>query len=415
MSRKILIFSLFMFSLVSLNAQTVIRGVILDKKTYNPIPDVIVQYGELLKDYVLSDDKGNFVISDTTASIIHFHCFGYETVSLSRAELKVNSVVLMELNPISLAPVVISPDEADKILKEVMINTKKKLVTDIPLGYLLHFNQTKLSDTSRNEIYLSYTTNLSGKELQKKIKKDKLPYEYNLIDVKRLQHAVIPPTELYGAEYHASHLFSFGKSVNNKTTKSYSSDSSLIILEINALPGKKGWAEGEVVINKKDMTLMSIEVSSVDSLMEAQPFKKYLDRKVKVLRKVGRFEFAETHDKYYMKDCYTYYKFGMLDDFGREDEIVYHCDVSFTGFVKADRVKKRKLTGFCQELFYLPDSTTREFWLGEEDGSIYYTDGAELDEAFVNSTYAKHKKMSNIVKAAIPPVTIFALFILIFR
>lgn len=412
--KKLSLFCLFALFISGLAAQSSIRGVVLDKDTRKPIPDVIVQYGELSNEYVTTDDKGNFVIPENNGTVIYFQCFGYKTISVSKANLGTSNIFFMELNPVSLAPVTISPDEADEILKEVMINTKEKLVTEIPLGYLLHFDQTKLSDTLKNEIYLSYTTLLKSKELKKKLKKDKVPYEYNIIDIRRLQHAVIPPTELYGAEYHASHLFSFGKSVNNETKRSYTSDSSLIILEIKPLPGKKGWAEGEVIINKKDMTLMSIEVASVDSLLEAEPYKKYLERKVKVLRKVGRFEFAETHGKCYMKDCYTYYKFGTLDEFGREDEIVYHCDVNFNGFVKPDRVKKRKLSGFCQELFYLPDSTTKDFWLGNTDESIYIRDADELDEAFVKSTYAKHKKMSNIIKAAIPPVVIFGLFILIF-
>lgn len=413
--KRLSLFCLFTLFISGLAAQNSIRGVVLDKDTRNPIPDVIVQYGELSKEYVTTDDKGNFVIPESNSTVIHFQCFGYKTRSLSKSKLGANNIVFMELNPVSLAPVTISPDEADEILKEVMINTKKKLVTGIPLGYLLHFDQTKLSDTLKNEIYLSYTTLLESKKLNKNLKKDKVPYEYNILDVRRLQNAVVPPTELYGAEYHASHLFSFGKSVNNETKRSYTSDSSLIILEIKPLPGKKGWAEGEVIINKKDMTLMSIEVASVDSLLEAQPYKKYLERKVKVLRKIGRFEFAETHGKCYMKDCYTYYKFGMYDELGREDEIVYHCDVNFTGFVKSDRIKKRKLSGFCQELFYLPDSTTKDFWLGDTDESIYIRDADELDEAFVKSTYAKHKKMSNIIKAAIPPVVLFGLFIIVFR
>ncbi|WP_108823002.1 carboxypeptidase-like regulatory domain-containing protein [Dysgonomonas sp. Marseille-P4361] len=413
--KKLSLFCLFTLFISGLTAQTSIRGVVLDKDTRKPIPDVIVQYGDLSNEYVSTDDNGNFVIPENNSTVIHFQCFGYKTRSVSKENLGVSNLVFMELNPVSLAPVTISPDEADKILKEVMINTKKKLVVEIPLAYLLHFDQTKLSDTLKNEIYLSYTTLLKSKELKKKLKKDKVPYEYNILDVRRLQHAVIPPTELYGAEYHASHLFSFGKSANNETKRSYTSDSSLIILEIKPLPGKKGWAEGEVIINKKDMTLMSIEVASVDSLMEAQPYKKYLERKVKVLRKIGRFEFAETHGKCYMKNCYTYYKFGMYDDLGREDEIVYHCDVNFTGFVKPDRIRKRTLSGFCQELFYLPDSTTKDFWLEEPDENVYIRDNDELDQAFLNSTYAKHKKMSNIIKAAIPPVALFGLFIVLFR
>lgn len=396
-----------------LAAQTPVRGTVIDKEANTPIPDVIVQYGELANEYVYTNENGVFIIPENSSSVIHFQCFGYKTKSMSKAGLGSNSIVFMELSPVSLTPIVISPDEADKILKEVMINTKKKLVTEVPLGYLLHFNQTKLTDTLQNEIYLSYTTSLSEKELKKNLKKDKVPYEYNIIDIRHLQSAVIPPTELYGAEYHASHLFSFGKSINNETRRSYSPDSSLIILEIKPLAGKNGWAEGEVIINKNDMTLMSIEIESVDSLMEAQPYKKYLDRKVKVLRKVGRFDFSEIHGKCYMKECYTYYKFGMMDEFGHQDEIVYHCDVTFNGFVNKEKIRKRELSGFCQELFYLPDSTTKKFWMGEQDDSLYITDETELDEAFVASRYAKHKTMKYIMKAAIAPIALFGAFLII--
>lgn len=398
----------------SLFAQTSIKGTVIDKETQNPVSDVIVQYGDGYNDYVYTSDRGVFILPEGNYSTIHFQCFGYKPKSMSGSSLAANNIIFLESDPVTLPPIVISPDEADEILEKVMMNTKKKLVSEVPLGYLLHFNQSKLSDTLKNEIYLSYTTSVSPKDLTKKKKDGKVPYKYNIIDIRRLQSAPVPTTELYGAEYHASYLFSFGKSANNETKRSYSSDSSLIILEIKPLDGKNGWAEGELVINKKDMTLISMEVASIDSLMEAQPYKKYIDRKVKVLRKIGRFEFSETHGKLYMNESYTYYKFAMTDDYGGYDEVEYHCDVNFTGFVKQERLRNRKLSGFCQELFYFPDSTTREFWKGDQDETIYISDTSELDEAFVKSTYAKHKKMSNIIKAAIPPLTIFGLFILIF-
>lgn len=414
MMKKLLLFCFAVLSFSNLIAQSTIKGTVMDKDTRKPIQDVIVQFGEGYNDYVYTNDKGAFILPAGDYSVIHIQFFGYKPKSVSISSLSKNDIVFLESNPISLPPIVISPDEADDILEKVMINTKKKLVSEVPLGYLLHFNQSKLSDTLKNEIYLSYTTSVSQKDLNKKKKDGKVPYKYNIIDIRRLQSAPVPTTELYGAEYHASYLFSFGKSVNNETKRSYSSDSTLIILEIKPLEGKNGWAEGELVIDKKDMTLISMEVTSIDSLMEAQPYKKYMDRKVKVLQKTGRFEFSETHGKLYMNESYTYYKFAMTDDYGGYDEVEYHCDVNFTGFVKQERLRNRKLSGFCQELFYFPDSTTKEFWRGEQDETIYISDAAELDEAFVKSTYAKHKKMSNIIKAAIPPLTIFGLFILIF-
>jgi hypothetical protein len=53
----------------------------------------------------------------------------------------------------------------------------------------------------------------------------------NIIDIRRVQRTVTPTSELYGAEYHASHLFTFGKSENNETTRSFTSDSSYIVLQ----------------------------------------------------------------------------------------------------------------------------------------------------------------------------------------
>ena len=63
-----------------------------------------------------------------------------------------------------------------------------------------------------------------------------------------------------------------------------------------------------------------------------------------------------------MSDCYTYYRFQTLDEFGKEDEITYFCDVEFKGVIERKHMRNRRLSGFCQELFYFPDSTTREFW-----------------------------------------------------
>lgn len=410
---KFSILPLFFSLCLNITGQTPIKGSVIDRDSGEPISDVIVQYGSMSKDYVYTDSKGSFNIPAESNDIIYFQCFGYKTKSVAKAILDKSSIVELELNPVSLKPVTISPDDADKLLEEVMINTKRKLVTEMSLGYLLHFLQTRSSDTTRNEIYMKYTTSLKEKDLKKNLKKERVPYVYNIVDIKREHSATIPTSELYGAEYHASHLFSFGKSFNNKTSKSYSRDSTFLYLEISPLEGKPGWAKGEVTINREDMTIISMEVESVDSIMEEQPYKKYLDKKVKVLRKVGRFEFKKVKDKLYMKECYTYYKFRAVNEFGIQEDFVYHCDVNFIGSVNPLKIKKRKLSGFCQELFYFPDSTQEEFWLAYEDTGIYEQIEQEFDESFVASTYDKHKTTSYILKAAIAPVALFAIFLIV--
>lgn len=394
-------------------AQALIQGTVVDKDSGNPIADVIVQYGNLSNDFVYTNDKGTFSIPESSNDIIHFQCFGYKTRSIPKATLVKNSTIELEINPVSLKPVIISPDDADKLLEEVMINTKKKLVTEAHLGYLLHFLQTRSLDTTRNEIYMKYTTSLKQKDLKKNLKKERVPYIYNIMDIKRTERAIVPTSELYGAEYHASHLFTFGKSINNKTTKSYNSDSTLLYLEIKPQEGKAGWASGEITINTDDMTILSMEVESVDSILEAQPYKKYMDKQVKILRKVGRFEFKKVKEWLYMKECYTYYKFRAVNEFGREEDFVYHCDVNFIGGIDPLKIKKRKLSGFCQELFYFPDSTENDFWLDYRDSKVYAQIEQDFDENFVASTYAKHKTTEYILKAAIAPVAIFALFLII--
>ena len=330
MKKNIIGFILFFLSL-NVFSQTSIRGVVLDKDTKKAIPDVIVQYGTLSKDYVYTDDQGRFSIPMVSENIIYFQCFGYKSRAVLKSDIQQASIIFMELNPVSLNPVVISPGDADMLLEEVMINTKKKLLTNHPIGYLLHFLQTKTIETLQNEMYLKYATTLTDKALEKNLKKDKVPYVYNLIDIRRLQRSETPVSELYSAEYHASHLFTFGKSINNETTRGYSSDSSLIILQIEPLEGKEGWAKGEVNIRKDDMTIVSIEIESVDSVLEVQPYKKYMGKMIKILRKAGRFEFEKINDKYYMKECYTYYRFRVVNEYGKEEDVLYHCDVNCIG------------------------------------------------------------------------------------
>jgi len=402
---------LFFALCLNITAQTTIRGTVVDKDTGNPIPDVIAQYGELSKDFVYTNDKGIFIMPENNSDAVHFQCFGYKTKSVLKASLGENPVILLEINPVTLNPVIISPGDADELLKEVMLNTKKKLVTERSLGYLLHFLQTRSEDTTRNEIYMKYTTTLKEKDLKKDLNKERVPYIYNISDIKRLQRTETPTSELYGAEYHASHLFTFGKSINNETKRSYTSDSSYIFLEIEPLAGKEGWARGEILINSDDMTIASIDIESVDSILEVQPYKRYIGKLVKVLKKIGRFEFKKVADKYYMKNCYTYYKFRTINEHGYEEDIIYNCDVNFIGSIDPLKVKKRKLSGFCQELFYFPDSTQEEFWLDYGDDKVYAQIEQEFDESFVTSTYAKHKKISNILKASIVPAALFAIFI----
>lgn len=403
-----------LFTLLSNVVAQAIQGKIIDKDSRDPIADVIVQYGNLSNDYTYTNEKGVFSIPDDSNDIVHFQCFGYNARSIQKSEIKKNPIIELVVNPVSLNAVIVSPDDADKLLEEVMVNTKKKLVTEVSLGYILHFAQSRSLDTTRNEIYMKYTSTLKEKDLKKNLKKERVPYTYNIVDIKSVQKAFTPTSELYGAEYHASHLFTFGKSVNNKTTKSYNTDSTLIYLEIEPLEGKAGWASGEIIINKEDMTIASMEIESVDSILDAQPYKKYIDKQVKVLKKTGRFEFKKVADRYYMKECYTDYTFRAINEFGKEEDFMYHCEVNFIGGVESMNIRGRKLGGFCQELFYFPDSTKDEFWLQYEDPNVYTYIEQEFDEKFVKNTFAKHKQTSYIIKAAIPPVALFTLFVILF-
>lgn len=412
MKRDSLLIILLFLSL-GISAQVSIHGTIVDKDTNAPISDVIVQYGATSRDYVYTDAKGKFAIPDNSEDIIYFQCIGYKTKSALKTALKQQPIVVLELNPVSLNPVVISPYDADMLLKEVMLNTKEKLITDQPIGYLLHFLQTKSTDTLQNEIYLKYTTTLDRKELKKNLNKERVPYIYNIVDIRRLQKSVTPTSELYGAEYHASYLFTFGKSENNETTRSYSSDSSLIILQIEPLEGKAGWASGEVRINKDDMTIASIEIESVDSILDLQTYKRYMGKKVKALRKVGRFRFAKSNGKYYMKECYTYYKFRAINEFDREEDIVYYCDVNCIGTIDPKTIRKRRLSGFCQELFYFPDSSISEFWNAGSPSNADWQNYKSTGELNLGDNTPRSNGAGYYLKKSIFAVPLFLLLLLV--
>jgi len=392
--KKILTYIILILNSFILNAQVSVQGVVVDKDTQTPVTDVIVQYGTSSKDYIYTNSNGKFSLPENTEDVIHFQCFGYKPKSVLKSTLIRNRVVELELNPVSLNPVIISPGDVDALLDEVMINTKKKLLTDVPVAYLLHFLQTKTTDTLQNEIYMKYATTVREKDLKKTMKVERVPYIYNIIDIGRVQEAVTPTSELYGAEYHASHLFTFGKSANNETTRSYTSDSSLIILQIEPLKGKEGWANGEIRIRSDDMTIYSMEIESVDSIMEAQPYKRYMGKMIKILKKAGRFEFRKAGDKYFLKNCYTYYKFKAVSECGLEEEIAYYCDVKSLGYIEKINLRKRQLSGYCQELFYFPTSTQREFWA--EDGfvelGVFKDNTSELSGGIAPSTETKNQK-----------------------
>jgi hypothetical protein len=377
---------------------------VIDKDSKKPVSDVIVQYGATSRDYGNTGRNGEYTIPAYSEDVVHFQCIGYKTKQVARSVLMLNPVVELELSPVYLNPIVISPGDADALLDEAMENTKKKLLPDLHLGYLLHFLQTKTTDTLQNEIYMKYSTTLSGKDLKKSIKKERVPYVFNIIDIKRMQRTETPTSELYGAEYHASHLFTFGKSASNETTRSYTSDSSLIILQIEPLEGGDGWAGGEIRLNKDDMTIASMEIESIDSVLANQPYKRYMGKQIKIMRKVGRFSFRKAADKYYMSDCYTYYRFRAVDEFGKEEDISYFCEVEFKGFVEKEQMRKRRLSGFCQELFYFPDSTTREFWNEsfDQDPETYYQgSGIAADKKTPIG-----KKIRNIVMFVVPAALI---------
>lgn len=370
LSKRVAIILFALISCMGLSAQIYIKGTVVDKDTKKVIPDVIVQYGSSSQAFTYTDAKGQFRIPENSENIIHFQYFGYKTKSIPRTSILQDSKIELEISPLSLDPVVISPDDADKLLDEAMLNTKKKLLLDQPVSYLLHFVQNRSTDSLQNEIYMRYASTLSEKDLKKNLKKERVPYVFNLIEIMRLQKTETPTSDLYGAEYHASHLFTFGKSVNNETFKSYSSDSSLIYLRIEPLKGRDGWAKGEITINSADMTIASMEIESVDSILSSQPHRRYMGKQVKTLKKLGRFSFKKYADRYYMSDCFTYYKFRSTDEHDRQEDVSYYCDVDFRGFVEKDQLRKRRLGGYCQELFYFPDSTDKPFWLDEFDEEL---------------------------------------------
>lgn len=361
--KRIIVLSFFVLSVMGVFAQTrpLIRGKIVDKDTKEPIPDAIVQYGSTSKDYVYTGADGLFQIPFGSNEYVYFQCFGYKSKSVLLSELQKNTAIELELNPISLNPVIISPGLADELLEKSMINTKKNLLQDQPITYLLHFLRVESSSVFKNEIYMEYNATLSKKALKKEMKKESIPYELDLIHIHHLQKSDTPPSDLYGAEYHASHLFTFGNSENNETLLSYTEDSTIMLLEIKPLPGSNGWAKGQIYINKADMTISSIEVESVDSILAELPFKKYKDKEYKIVRKTGNYQFEKVNGKYYMTDCYTFYRFCNIDEYGRKEYITYQCDAYATGLDTMKR-NRRKLSGYCQELFYFPDSTKREFW-----------------------------------------------------
>lgn len=366
--KKIVFSVLFLLSNISLYAQLPIEGKVIDRDTRKPIADVVVQYGYTAQDYTHTDVKGQFRIPYGSRETIIFQNIGYDTEAVSKDRLIQDGTVTMKMNSVFLNPVIISANDADRLLEKAMQNTKKRLLVEQSVGYLLHFLQTKTTDTLENELYMSYATTLTEKSLKKNLKKERVPYVFNVIDVNRLQRTVVPTSELYGAEYHASHLFTFGRSKDNETTRAYSADSSLLVLDIKPLPGKNGWAKGKVVINKEQMTILSMEIESVDSILMEQPYKKHMGKLIKIVSKKGKFSFSERNGEYYMTDCHTYYRFNAIDEYNNEEDVSYYCDVNFYGFVDKTQMRKRQLSGYCQELFYFTSSTERDFWNEENAG-----------------------------------------------
>jgi hypothetical protein len=257
---------------------------------------------------------------------------------------------------------------------------------------------------------MRYAATLNEKDLKKNLKKERVPYVFNLIEIMRLQKTETPTSDLYGAEYHASHLFTFGKSVNNETFKSYSSDSSLIYLRIEPLKGRDGWARGEIVLNREDAVIVSMEIESVDSILSSQPYRRYMGKQVKTLKKLGRFSFKKYNDKYYMSDCFTYYKFRSTDEHGRQEDVSYYCDVGFRGFVEKDQLRKRQLGGYCQELFYFPDSTDKPFWLDEFDEELamqYQGSGMAGNSTPKKGSVWKKIAKGSVFAAAVAAIALF--------
>ena len=57
------VFSCFLFILsTSFFAQNVIKGIVVDKDSKQPVSDVIVQYGSMSKDYDYTKNDGRFSI-----------------------------------------------------------------------------------------------------------------------------------------------------------------------------------------------------------------------------------------------------------------------------------------------------------------------------------------------------------------
>lgn len=292
----LVIVHLFGFNLI---AQTKFSGEIREADTNTPIEGAIIQYGEMQEDYIISDKNGVFSIPKKHNDIIYIRRIGYLTNSILFDNLVKDKNVLLQISPIELNSVEITPIDVNTILAQSIINTKNKLIRDNYFNYLLHFKQIEKYSGEEQEIELKYAARLD------KVKSKNLSYSLKKIDIKRIQQLPENATSnslkknIFNIEYHMKDFDSNYYLEKYKITKSDSSNDLLIFSASPKEKGIKEFVDYKFYISKVDTVLQAIHID-VDYKNSNDGYKSFGTRKYKINKNNTVIKFSQKEDGNYI-------------------------------------------------------------------------------------------------------------------
>jgi hypothetical protein len=353
----------YFFPFISLWAHAELIGKVVDAKKY-PIMGVFICIENRPDIGCQTNEKGIFTLSIDKIDIkdvrLKISCVGYKEDWILYPQLTDTIFVQLENEPITLPEIEISYIKANNLLRQGIRNLKTNLLKDTPLCYQLNYTEQEMLSGENRMLNAKYVSMV--KKMPKE--KGKIPYQLSLISKQQIDKIQQPPNSklftknVHSVEFQIQQIDYY--EINEFYSVKYldSEADSVFYLVCNPNLKKKKIAIAKMIfgISKSDTILISMQVESIDSIINIIPY----DKKRSVMYKPQNIHNSITfrkdeNDGYYMYQLES--KSTREFIFGDKKEILsYHLLTQFEGYYLDNLKDKIKINGYTKGLFKLKDT-----------------------------------------------------------
>jgi hypothetical protein len=367
---KLALFILVLLTGTNSFSQISISGQVIDSETKNPIESVYIQNRNQPQYSTLSDDHGLFHIVGKMSDTLDFHRIGYTFVSYVCSE---KNEISMTMNPIEydLSEVAISYESAEKILQKAFFNLRKQY-THETLNYLWHGDKKEKRRGDRKESYALYEVKVGKVNPSKK---EKIPFEFRLLDI---NHLITSSNKMRNgnARFYPSLIDWTTNNKNIRIIKIDNDNDSLLFINCVTKQSEKNKLHfrADFIINKSDTVLLYYSSNLLNPISEKDSITQYdkarflfLTWTFKIREDITKFSIKKNENGYYFDSFYSKILISFLEDKKEKLIDLEQMSTAILHPVNTGIENKKKLVGMSNQMFKLPATTTERFWEKQAD------------------------------------------------